>query len=683
MDINLNNVQHEPIVVSASLTAANNRYYVNVASSTYTDPTPVEGEGFIVFVRNGTATVGGIAFSSAGTLVNRIYHSGSWSNYSIFDPSTTYTNGSILFAATNGIAQDNSRLYYDSSSNRLGIGTNSPSSFLVATGVQPASVATTNGTTAQITGAISLTGAQGGSTTSTTSASTGTGGNINISTGAAGISTTATTSYSVGGSGDLTLKSGNSSAASLSTSANNTGGLTGSITIQSPNGGAASSAAGNNTGGRSGNISILIGSGGSAGLATVGSGGTSANGGLGGSLMLTAGAGGLARKASASSLGGEGGNITLTAGNGGNATDAISNLGGNAGSVTIIAGTGGTGSTLNGSDGSITLATAFGNVIEIVGTGESFIYGDLISGNLFVNGLLQYTGSTPTSGYVLTSDASGNATWAAPSGGGGITIGTTTVTSGTTTRILYNNAGVVGEYTITGTGTVVAMGTSPTFTTDITTPKIIGGTGISSKITYVGTTNAGPTSTAITHEFLGGNSGATTLMTIANNGRTRIIGTVPSGGGVLTVQRSASSTVFGKPYISVGIDDYASNNLQTIAFGYRAADTSNSPAEFGFIQSGVSGQGTGDFIWALRAAGSVGSDAIPVEIMKLTYGGNLGIGVTAPTAFLSIAAGTTAKAQINFASSTAPTTPNNGDVWFDGTNLKIRVSGTTYTLTKV
>ena len=49
-------------------------------------------------------------------------------------------------------------------------------------------------------------------------------------------------------------------------------------------------------------------------------------------------------------------------------------------------------------------------------------------------------------------------------GGSGITIGTTTITSGTDTRILYDNAGVVGEYTISGTGNV-AMTSSPVFTT--------------------------------------------------------------------------------------------------------------------------------------------------------------------------------------------------------------------------
>lgn len=50
-------------------------------------------------------------------------------------------------------------------------------------------------------------------------------------------------------------------------------------------------------------------------------------------------------------------------------------------------------------------------------------------------------------------------------GGSGITIGSTTITSGTNTRILYNNSGVVGEYTLTGTGTVVVMQTSPTLIT--------------------------------------------------------------------------------------------------------------------------------------------------------------------------------------------------------------------------
>jgi hypothetical protein len=51
-----------------------------------------------------------------------------------------------------------------------------------------------------------------------------------------------------------------------------------------------------------------------------------------------------------------------------------------------------------------------------------------------------------------------------------LTIGSSTIASGTDTRILYNNAGVLGQYTLTGTGTVVAMQTAPSFLTSITTP---------------------------------------------------------------------------------------------------------------------------------------------------------------------------------------------------------------------
>lgn len=73
----------------------------------------------------------------------------------------------------------------------------------------------------------------------------------------------------------------------------------------------------------------------------------------------------------------------------------------------------------------------------------------------------------------ITTDASTDSITINSSGGAsGITIGTTTITSGTNTRILYDNSGVVGEYTLTGTGTVVAMQTSPVFVTDITTPVL-------------------------------------------------------------------------------------------------------------------------------------------------------------------------------------------------------------------
>lgn len=68
-----------------------------------------------------------------------------------------------------------------------------------------------------------------------------------------------------------------------------------------------------------------------------------------------------------------------------------------------------------------------------------------------------------TSGATVTNGGGGIAN-VAIAGGSNLTIGTTTIASGTTTRILYDNAGVLGEYIISGSGNV-AMTTSPIFTT--------------------------------------------------------------------------------------------------------------------------------------------------------------------------------------------------------------------------
>lgn len=69
-----------------------------------------------------------------------------------------------------------------------------------------------------------------------------------------------------------------------------------------------------------------------------------------------------------------------------------------------------------------------------------------------------------SNGDVLSTNGSGVTSWVTPSSGGGLTVGTTSIGSGTDTRILYNNAGTLGEYAISGTGSV-AMTNSPSFTT--------------------------------------------------------------------------------------------------------------------------------------------------------------------------------------------------------------------------
>jgi hypothetical protein len=49
----------------------------------------------------------------------------------------------------------------------------------------------------------------------------------------------------------------------------------------------------------------------------------------------------------------------------------------------------------------------------------------------------------------------------------------------------------------------------------------------------------------------------------------------------------------------------------------------------------------------------------------------------------TFAASTTSLASFNIASGTAPTSPTNGDIWFDGTDIKMRIGGVTKTFTLV
>jgi hypothetical protein len=65
-------------VVSANQTAVNDTNYTVVANATFTDPSPTEGKGYVVYVRNGTATIGGTGYG-VGSLAFRVFHSGAWS----------------------------------------------------------------------------------------------------------------------------------------------------------------------------------------------------------------------------------------------------------------------------------------------------------------------------------------------------------------------------------------------------------------------------------------------------------------------------------------------------------------------------------------------------------------------------------------------------------------------------
>lgn len=129
------------------------------------------------------------------------------------------------------------------------------------------------------------------------------------------------------------------------------------------------------------------------------------------------------------------------------------------------------GLTITSSTGTLTIANGKTLTVSNSGTlagGDAFVLAIAAAKTLTVSNTLTFTGTDSSS---VAFGAGGTVLYTASTIP--LTVGTTTITSGTNTRILYNNSGVLGEYTLTGTGTVVVMATSPTFTTGATTPQLL------------------------------------------------------------------------------------------------------------------------------------------------------------------------------------------------------------------
>lgn len=109
---------------------------------------------------------------------------------------------------------------------------------------------------------------------------------------------------------------------------------------------------------------------------------------------------------------------------------------------------------LIGNGTSISAATTTGSGSVVLATAPTITGATLTTTSI--------NGVTLTTGGGTTTFLNANGAYSTPSASAAsVTVGTTTVLSGTSTRVLYDNAGVLGEYIITGSGNVV-MSTSPT-----------------------------------------------------------------------------------------------------------------------------------------------------------------------------------------------------------------------------
>jgi hypothetical protein len=192
--------------------------------------------------------------------------------------------------------------------------------------------------------------------------------------------------------------------------------------------------------------------------------------------------------------------------------------------------------------------------------------------------VFQLPADNGTNNYVLTTNGSGVTSWAAAVGGS-LTIGSTSIASGATTRILYDNAGTLGEYTISGSGTVVAMATSPSFTTPTLgvaagTSLALGGATIGSDALGVTGTSTFTGAVAITTGSLtvGGNITAAawttngikfkgspgTLTDTTSSGTVATAYTNVYGGNTIAASSSATFTNYYTTYLS---DPVAGSNV--------------------------------------------------------------------------------------------------------------------------
>ena len=167
------------------------------------------------------------------------------------------------------------------------------------------------------------------------------------------------------------------------------------------------------------------------------------------------------------------------------------------------------------------------------------------------------SGAVPASGGGTTNFLRADGTFATPPGSGGLTVGTTTITSGTNGDIEFNNAGVLGEKAVTGTGSVV-LAASPALTTPAIASIVNTGTLTlpTSTDTLVGraTTDTMTNKTLTSPTVNGGTMGAATPWTITPgtptvyvglDGSSHMVTGTPAGGGNVSTSGSISTGALG------------------------------------------------------------------------------------------------------------------------------------------
>ncbi len=227
---------------------------------------------------------------------------------------------------------------------------------------------------------------------------------------------------------------------------------------------------------------------------------------------------------------------------------------------------------------------------------------------------------------------------------------------------------------------------TPTITTSMVVPQIYGSVTANNSLIISGNSaSAANTSSSINVQVKVGNSGGTTAQSWLNSGAA-IFGGASSliGTELVSVQRNANSALSlelgnttsgaaAQAYLGVNTSGHGAF-LQAFSAGFTTANTAIANG------SRLYSTGSAAFIMATSNGTSYiafspnNSEAFRIDTSKnLTNTGATG------TAYLTLKASTTSLSHLLLTAGVAPTSPTDGMIWYDGTNLNIRVGATTKT----
>lgn len=341
--------------------------------------------------------------------------------------------------------------------------------------------------------------------------------------------------------------------------------------------------------------------------------------------------------------------------------------------------------------------TVVNNGFEITddgGSTQAFIsayYGQSISfgSNTFTNGA-----GTASSNIAIGTGIFNNP----PDGSGNIGIGTGIYSQNSLTNSATNNIGIGSDVMpeLVGGESNIGIGVAALrFCTEGDNNLAIGALALRTLTTgsgnlAIGVTAGYSTDTGTNNTFIGNNAGAYNVAGAGNTYIGESAGAQVNGNGNIAIGPGSLAGAAGSIAslnISIG-----SNLFPSISTG-----NSNIAIAIGGGASGVITTGSKNIIFGYDSDVPSGTADNQMSFGNAMYGINYstgtgstvstqartGFAIKAPTATVDIQGSTTGQASLRIRSGTAPTSPQNGDIWFDGTDIKIRIGGVTKTFVLV